>query len=174
MLNLPKKANQQQILIFALDEPRYALYLSAVERVIRAVETTPLPNAPQFVLGVINMQGQVIPVVDIRPCFGMPKRVVTQNDRFILTHTSRRVVALVADSVSEIHELADQDLADADKVIPGAMYIHGLVKVEGDLILLCDIDQFLTFDDEKRIVAAIKEIESKATRKTRRKAKAAV
>ena len=58
-----------QIVVFALDEPRYALPLSAVERVVRAVEITPLPKAPEIVLGVINMQGQVVPAVDIRKRF---------------------------------------------------------------------------------------------------------
>jgi purine-binding chemotaxis protein CheW len=163
------QTDQSQILIFSLDEPRYALYLSAVERVVRAVETTPLPKAPEFILGVINVQGQVIPVVDIRPCFGMPRREVDQNDQFILAHTSRRLVALVADSVVGIHNLAERELVSARQVLPGATYIRGLVKVAGDLVLLCDLDQFLSFDDEKALQVALKGSAVKAASKSRRK-----
>ena len=59
------------ILVFALDEPRYALPLSAVERVVRAVEITPLPNAPAIIQGAINVQGAIIPVVNIRESFSL-------------------------------------------------------------------------------------------------------
>jgi len=168
MLNDLGGMARKQILIFTLGESSFALYLSSVERVVRAVETTPLPKAPEFILGVINMQGKVIPVVDIRPCFGIPRRAVKSDDQFILAHTSRRLVALVADSVIGIHHLAAQELVTAREILPGAAYIHGLAKVEGELILLCDLDQFLSFDDEKKLEAALKEIAAKAGRKTRR------
>jgi purine-binding chemotaxis protein CheW len=171
--NLPEEADRKQILIFSLGETRYALYLAAVERVVQAVEITPLPKAPEFVLGAINMQGQVIPAVDIRPCFGLPRREVNPNDQFILAHTSRRLVALMADSVTGIHDLADHDLVSAEKVLPGAVYIHGLVKMEGDLVLLCDLDQFLSFDDEKKLEAGLEEIGTKAGGNSRGKIKGA-
>ncbi len=148
--------DRQQILVFVLDGPRYALCLSAVERVVRAVEITPLPKAPPLVLGVINVQGQVIPVMDIRPCFGQPAREVHQDDRFILARAPRQLVALVADSVVGIHELAAREMVDTGEVVPGAPYIHGLVKLEGDLILVCDLDQFLSFDFEAKLEAALK------------------
>jgi purine-binding chemotaxis protein CheW len=168
MLDDQAGTDRKQILVFALGERWYGLFLSAVERVVRAVETTPLPKAPEFILGMINMQGQVIPVVDIRPCFGMPRREVTADDQFILAHTARRLVAMVADSVAGIHELAGSELVTAKQVLPGAAYIHGLVKVDGDLILLCDLDQFLSFDDEKKLETVLKESVTKTGRKTRR------
>ncbi|MBE3038763.1 MAG: purine-binding chemotaxis protein CheW [Chloroflexi bacterium] len=173
MLDDQAGTDRKQILVFALGERCYGLFLSAVERVIRAVETTPLPKAPEFILGVINMQGQVIPVVDIRPCFGMARREVESDDQFILAHTRRRLVALVADSVAGIHELTGSELVTAKEILPGAAYIHGLVKVDKDLILLCDLDQFLSFDDEKKLAAALKENANCAIQKPRRKKKEA-
>jgi purine-binding chemotaxis protein CheW len=80
--------------VFTLDERRYALYLPAVERVVPAVEVTPLPNAPEVVLGVINVQGRIIPVINVRKRFGLRERDIEPNDRFILARTSRHVVAL--------------------------------------------------------------------------------
>ncbi|MBF8302857.1 MAG: cheW40H-4 [Candidatus Dadabacteria bacterium] len=58
-----------QLVVLTLDEQRYALHLSAVERIVRVVEVTPLPKAPEIVLGVVNVQGQIIPVINIRKRF---------------------------------------------------------------------------------------------------------
>jgi len=169
MLNDLEEGDRMQILVFALVEPRYALYLSAVERVIQAVEITRLPVEHRFILGVIDMQGQVIPVVDIRPCFGMPAREVNQNDLFILARTSTRLIALVADSVAGIHEMTRQELVTASQLLPGMAYIHSLAKVEGELVLICDLDQFLSREDEKRLEAALKVNSEKAGRRKQRK-----
>ena len=159
-----------QILVFVLDEPRYALPLSAVERVERAVAITPLPLEHRFVRGVINMQGQIIPVVDIRHCFGMPVHEIEETDLFILARTNLRLIALVADSVAGIHEVTSQDLINANQILPGAAFIHGMVKVDGDLILLCDLEQFLSLEDENKLESALKEIAKKTARKKQPKA----
>lgn len=154
-MNNRQPTDSKQILVFTLDEPRYALNLSAAERVVHAVEITVLPKAPEFVLGVINVQGQVIPVVDIRQRLHLPTRELGLDDQFILARTSRRLVALVADSVEGIHELAERELVTAEQVMPGAEYIHGLAKLKDDLVLICDLDQFLSFDGERVLDAAL-------------------
>jgi purine-binding chemotaxis protein CheW len=142
-------ANTNQILLFTLGEPRFALDLAVVERVVQAVEVLPLPKAPPLVLGVINVQGQVIPVVDIRQCFGMPARDITVNDQFILARTSKRRVAVVTDAVSGILDLADGQLVTADQVLPGAAFIRGVAKLDDKLVLICDLDQILSLETER-------------------------
>lgn len=139
------------VVVFTLGELRYALPLSAVERVVRAPEVTPLPKAPEIVLGVINVRGQVIPVVDIRKHLRLPPRELELSDQFIIARTSRRRVALVADSVVGCHELADRELVPVDQVLPGAEYIHSVAKLEGNLVLICDLDQFPPFDEEQML-----------------------
>jgi purine-binding chemotaxis protein CheW len=151
----PQLTDSKQILVFALDEPSYALYLSAVERVVRSVEITHLPKAPRYVLGVINVQGQIIPVVDIRQRLHLPARDLAPDDQFILAHTSRRRVALVVDSVAGTRQLADRELVDAEHVLPGAEYIHGVAKLEDGLVLICDLDQFLSFEEERVLDATL-------------------
>jgi purine-binding chemotaxis protein CheW len=103
--------------MFTLDEPRYALYLSAVERVVRAVEITLLPKAPDIVLGVINWQGKIIPVIDVRKRFRLPEREMDPDDRFIIARAAQRQVALAADSVVGIRELTDQEMVSAKQAI---------------------------------------------------------
>ncbi len=92
-----------QVVIFTLDEQRYALRLSSVERALSAVDITPLPKAPQIVLGIINIQGEIVPVVNMRARFGLPERGMGLSDQIILARTTRRKVALVADERQRRH-----------------------------------------------------------------------
>lgn len=143
------------LLVFTLDEPRYALPLAAVERIVRAVEITPLPKAPEIVLGVINAQGRVIPVVDVRRRFRLPAREMLLEDRFIFVRTPRRLVALVADDVAGIRELAQHELVSAGEVLPFAGYLQGVAKLEDGLVLISDLDAFLSLDEERLLETAI-------------------
>lgn len=145
------------IVVFSLDEPRYALDLSTVERVVRAVEITPLPKAPEIVLGVINLKGQIIPVIDVRKRFRLPEREMSVDDRFIIAGTSRRLVALAADSVAGVRAIENREVVSAEEALPFAAYIQGVAKVEGDLVLIYDLDQFLSLDEERMLDAALSE-----------------
>jgi purine-binding chemotaxis protein CheW len=149
--------NLHHIVVFTLDEPRYALALSAVERVVRAMEITPLPKAPEIVLGVINAQGRIIPVMDVRARFRLPTRAVDCDDRFIIARTSRRSVALVVDGVVGIHALADGELVSALQALPFTEYLHGVAKLDDNLALIYDLEQFLSLDEEYVLDAALRE-----------------
>ena len=86
-------------LVFFLDDQRYALHLPVVESVARMVYITPLPGAPEIVLGVVNLRGKVVPIVNIRQRFDLPKREILLADWLIFAHTTRRLVGLVGNSV---------------------------------------------------------------------------
>src|ERR1700674_4677146 len=92
------------LVAFSLDNHAYALHLPAVERVVRIVEVTRLPDAPGIVAGVVNVGGQVIPVVDIRKRFLLPGRDPDLSDQLIVARTSRRALALIADTVTGVIE----------------------------------------------------------------------
>jgi purine-binding chemotaxis protein CheW len=144
-----------EIVLFSLDEPRYALELSSVERVVRSVEITPLPGAPDIVPGVINFQGRVIPVVDIRKRFNLPVRGIDLNDRFIIARTSRRLIALTVDSVTGVQMIENRELAVAGQDIPFASCIQGAAKVDGDIILIYDLERFLSLDEEQKLSVSL-------------------
>jgi purine-binding chemotaxis protein CheW len=150
-MDMPKLKYDMQIVVFSLDEPRYALDLFAVERVVRAVEITSLPKAPEIVLGVINVIGQVVPVVDVRKRFRLPGREMDLSDRFIIARTSRRFVALVADDVIGVQKLENRQIINAEQDLPFAEYIKGVAKVDGNLILIHDLDRFLSLDEERKL-----------------------
>jgi purine-binding chemotaxis protein CheW len=145
-----------QLLVFALDDRQYALYLPAIERVVHMVEITPLPKAPEIVIGVVNMQGRIIPVVNIRKRFRLPEKETKLSDRLIIARTSTRAVALVTDSVSGIIEYPEQEVIAAEKILPGMEYVEGVVKLKDGIILIHDLDKFLSLEEENIMDDAMK------------------
>ncbi len=156
---------KNQLVVFTLDEQRYALYLPVVERVVSAVEVTPLPQTPDIVFGIINMQGKVIPVVNIRRRFSLPEREIDLSDQFIIANTSRRTVALVVDTVSGVIESAEGKLIISENITPGMEYVDGVIKLEDGLILIHDLDRFLSLEEEKKLDNALKKKEAQRGKK---------
>ncbi|MHB8580263.1 MAG: chemotaxis protein CheW [Ignavibacteriaceae bacterium] len=149
------KKRKIKIVLFSLDEPRYALHLSTVEQVVRAVEITPLPKTPRIVLGVINYYGIIIPVIDIRKRFNLPPRELDLNDLFIIAKTSKRSVVLIVDSVAGVHELDYNNVIYAEEAFPFADYLSGIAKIETNIVLINDLDKFLSLDEEKILDEAL-------------------
>lgn len=146
-----------QYVVFTLDSQRYALHLASVERTVRAVEIIPLPKAPEMVLGVINVQGQIIPVLNIRKRFGLSERELELTDQIIIARTARRSIAFVADSVSGIVERSVAEIIPSEKVIPGLGYLEGVIKLKDGLIFINDIDKFFLPEEEKELDKAIED-----------------
>jgi purine-binding chemotaxis protein CheW len=142
-------AGLNQLVVFSLEGGRYGLALSAVERVVRAVDITALPKAPDIVSGVINLQGRIIPVVDVRKRFRLPERPLDLRDQLIVAHTSRRAVALVVDAVAGIVECPERDVIAAEGIFPDIGHVEGIVKTKDGMVLIHDLDQFLTLEEEQ-------------------------
>jgi purine-binding chemotaxis protein CheW len=146
----------KQLVVFALDEQRFALALASVERVARVVAFTSLPKAPAIVLGVINAWGDIVPVFDLRQRFRLPRREVNLSDQLIIARTSRQRVALVADAVSGVVEVPQEEIIAAEKIFPEIEYVQGVVKLQDGLVLIHDLDKFLSPREEKILDEALK------------------
>jgi len=144
-----------QLVVFILDDRKFALPLSQVERVISAIEITPLPRAPEIVMGIVNIQGRVIPVVNMRRRFHLPEREINLNDKLMLSQTSRMAVGIMADAVGGVVECAGQEVIVPEKIVPGMEYVEGVVKLEGGLTLIHNIDKFLSLGEEKTLYDAM-------------------
>lgn len=159
MMDLPEITTvQNKIVIFTLGEPRCALPLARVKKVIRAVEISPLPGAPEIILGVINVAGTLIPIIDVRRRFRFAERELSIDDRYIIAETASRLVALVVDGVDEISELSDEELVSAKQELPFAEHLKGVAKIKGNLIMIYDLDQFLSLDEEQALSSAISSV----------------
>lgn len=147
--------DRQKIVLFTLDEPRYALSVSDVVRVVRAVEITPLPKAPDVVLGVINFHGEIIPVIDIRKRFQLPQRDMQLEDQFIIAQTSQRLVAIIVDSVNGVHQLEHHQVVQAGESFPYTEYLSGITSIDHTIILVNDLEKFISIEEEQYLKEAI-------------------
>lgn len=141
--------------VLKLDEMRIALPLECVVRIIRAVHITALPAAPDIVLGVVNVAGRVIPAVNLRRRFRLPERDIRLTDRLVIVRTSKREVAFMADNASGVFEYAEPDIVHAETILPGLEYIDGIMKFNDSLILIHNLERFLSLEEEVSLDQAI-------------------
>jgi purine-binding chemotaxis protein CheW len=155
-MNDSLQTTTDQILVFTLDELAYALPLPTVVKVIHAIEIRHLPKAPDIITGIINVKGRIIPVADIRKRFGLVARDIDPDDRLIIADTGKRQVAILVDNVTGIRDLSPRQLAVAKEILPFAEHIRRVAKVDGGLILIYDLNRFLSLDEEKDMEQALK------------------
>lgn len=141
----------EQYTTFMLDEQNYALRLSSVQRVVHAVEVTPLPKAPDTILGIINVQGQVIPVFDTRKRFGLPEKELGIRDQLIIARTSKRTVALLVDSTGGVIECSGQEVISDETILPSMEYVEGVIKLKDGMIIIHNLDSFLSLEEEEKL-----------------------
>lgn len=143
------------VVIFTLEERRYGLHLRSVERVLPALEVVPLPKAPEIVTGVINLGGRIVPAINVRRRFRLPEREIDVSHKLLVAETAKRPVALIVDSAPGIVNLAPEQLAKADEILPGLEYLEGVAQLEDGLVLIHDLDKFLSLDEEKALGSAL-------------------
>ena len=148
----------QWLVIFAIDDQRYALYLSAVDRVIPAIEIVHLPEAPDIVVGLINLQGRIIPVVDIRKRFGLPARELMHTDQFIISRTMNKSIAIIADKVHGVIEFSADTQVQVNTIIHGLNYVEGIVKLDDGVVLIHDLDKFLSLEERHKLDQALDQV----------------
>ncbi len=150
-MNAASKEENQTIVLFNLDGQHYGLYLAAVDRVVPVVEIASLPKAPDIVLGVVNFHGEIIPVINVRKRFNLPIRALELNDQLIIARTSKRLVALVVDSVLGVQELRNSQLVNIEESFRYTNYLAGIAKVDDDIVLIHDLEKFLSLDEQQQI-----------------------
>jgi purine-binding chemotaxis protein CheW len=144
------------LVVFRLDAQRYALPLMDVERIVRAVALTALPQAPAIVLGVIDVAGQVLPVLDLRRRFGLPKKEIDPTSQFLIARTSRRAVVLVVDEAQEVAAWTDADVVvESARIVPGLAHVRGVARLGDGLVLIHDLENFLSLDETQALDEAL-------------------
>ena len=144
-----------RLVVFTLDGGRYAAFLEAVERAVGMVEITPLPEAPPIVVGVINLHGELVAVVDPRVRFGMAPRCIALSDQLLIARTPNRRVALRVDAVAGVSEVQQDHITAPETLAPGTRYVAGVAKLADGLMLIHDMQGFLSFEEEQRLDQAL-------------------
>ena len=133
-----KKPNQY--VVFTIDRHRFALRLSDVGRIVRMVELTAVPDGPAFLAGMINVQGELLPVVNTRRRFRLREREPSINDQLIIATARGRAVALIVDTVIGVIEECEGGITASGNVVPGVELVDGMLNTEDGIVLLHDPD----------------------------------
>ena len=138
-----------QLVTFKVCDEEFSVDILKVQEIIRMSEITRVPNAPEFVEGVINLRGKVIPVIDLRKRFSLPYKERDDESRIIVVESDNRVVGLIVDGVSEVLRLPASSVEPPPDVLSSVNpeYIHGIGKIDTRLVILLDLERVLSKDE---------------------------
>lgn len=146
-------SDANQYLTFIMANEEYGVDILCVQEIRGWEQATPLPNAPKHIKGVINLRGTIVPIIDLRQCFGLPAIDYTAITVVIVLKVQHdgvsRIIGIVVDGVSDVYSLADKDLRQAPDLghAVDMHFIKGLVGIDNKMVILLNIDQLLNLDD---------------------------
>ena len=149
---------ERQMVVFNLGAEVYGLDVTAVREIIRVPEITRLPNAPEFVAGVINVRGRLIPVMDLHRRFKIAAAGQTGNSRIVVVNVEGELTGVLVDAVTEVLRVSEQAIEPPSAVATtdDSRYIRGIVNLEERLIILLDANNILSQKEQ----AALSEAEA--------------
>jgi len=138
-----------QWVTFRLDDEKYGIRVMQVQEVLRMTEIAPVPGAPEYVLGIINLRGNVVTVIDSRKRFGLAEAEIDDSTRIVIIEADKHVVGILVDSVAEVVDLRTSEIDAAPNVgnDDSSKYIQGVHSRDNELLILVDVNKLLT-DDE--------------------------
>jgi purine-binding chemotaxis protein CheW len=142
-----------QVVSFHLDREEYGVDISQVQEIIRLVDITHVPRAPHFIDGVINLRGQLIPIIDLRTRFEMPRIEPTKSTRIVVTELAGKRVGIVVDRVSEVVNIPIENIEAAPEIVAGAgtEYIRNVGKLGDRLIIMLDLAMVVTPQEKRQL-----------------------
>jgi len=155
--NIHKKDDSLlQLVTFNISQEEFGIDILKVQEIIRTMEITKLPRAPEFVEGVINLRGKVIPIIDLRGRFGMDSRNHDSQTRIIVVELNQVIVGFVVDSVSEVLRIPADTVVPPPSIVSGvdSEYISGVGKLDDRLLILIDLEKLLSPEEHEAISVA--------------------
>ncbi|MHC1789390.1 chemotaxis protein CheW [Solidesulfovibrio sp.] len=142
-----------QLVTFSIGEEEFGVDILSVQEIIRMMDITKVPRAPDFVEGVINLRGKVIPIIDLRRRFGLSTRDHDKHTRIIVIEINNMIVGFVVDSVSEVLRIPASTVEPPPPVVSGleSEYISGVGKLEDRLLILLDLNKLLSGEERNML-----------------------
>lgn len=151
-----KPTAELQLVLFDLASEHYAVSSQCVREIIRMQSITRVPGALEFVEGVTNLRGKVVPVIDLRKRLALPAGGETKDMRIVVLEVGSEYVGLIVDGVSEVLRVPYSLIEPPSEVVhgPDTDYILGIAKLESKLVILLDADRLLSMDEKQTVSAA--------------------
>lgn len=146
-------AKGNQFVVFGVGKELYGVSIESVYEIVRVPEVTEIPDAPEFLEGVINLRGKIVPVIDLRKRLRLEGIGKTKATRVLIAEHGNNIAGLLVDSVSEVLKIQPDAVEQPPEMISaiGVEYITGVAKVDERLIILLDTKKILSVEDMKRI-----------------------
>jgi purine-binding chemotaxis protein CheW len=140
--------SEEHVVIFQLANERYAIDIRAVQEIVRMQTITPVPEAANWVEGVTNLRGRVVPVLDLRRRCGVPSAEHTPDTRIMVVCVEDGLVGLIVDGVSEVFRIPGAQIEEPGKLVrmAGNGYLRGIAKLENGLVSLLALDGLIPAD----------------------------
>lgn len=141
-------SGERQYITFRLEED-YGIELTRIKEIIRHQELTVIPEAPAFILGILNLRGTAVPVINARTLFQLPDKVINEFSVIIVMEVLGRLVGLLVDAVSDMVSIKDTDITAPPKFSErkGTKYIKGMVQKEKKFIMILEVGKLFSNDE---------------------------
>ncbi|MCL4539150.1 MAG: chemotaxis protein CheW [Bacteroidetes bacterium] len=142
-----------QLVSFVVEDEEFGVDILKVQEIIRTVDITRVPKSPEFVEGVINLRGKIVPVIDLRIRFGIAKRERDNETRIIVVELSDRVVGFLVDKVKEVIRVEKNIIEPPPELTTSisSNYITGVAKLQDRLLILLDLDKVLSGEEQEHL-----------------------
>ena len=148
------KQQEIKILIFSINNEHYATSIMEVERILDYEKSTKIPDSPDFVEGVINYEGGILPVITLAKRFNLPKAEIGAESKIIVAKQEHSKIGIIVDFVSEVKDVNVDNIEDSPEIISGISrrYIKGLIKIDGRIIIYLNLEGILTEEEKNEIL----------------------
>ncbi|HLQ00613.1 MAG TPA: chemotaxis protein CheW [Candidatus Limnocylindria bacterium] len=149
-----------QIVGFRIGDETYGVRISAVREIVRVPAITAVPNAPDYIEGVINLRGKIIPVMDLRKRFGIKNVEPNKKNRILVVELENKVLGLIVNSASEVLKIPPSDIEMPNTMFQEGevSYVTGVGKLNGRLVILLDIGKLLQRGEPRRLEQAVEPV----------------
>jgi purine-binding chemotaxis protein CheW len=154
-----EKKREYQLVVFKIGNEEFGVDIAQVREIVRLIEITYMPKAPEFIEGVVNLRGQIVAIIDLAKRLGIPSRPRGDVTRIIVVEIGENTVGMIVDSVSEVLRLSSEDIEEVPGLIETEVpehYIRGVGKLPDRLLVLIDLSRVLTHEEIKHVERHIK------------------
>jgi purine-binding chemotaxis protein CheW len=153
MADVEKVTEELQMVVFALENSYYGVHILQVQEIIKMQEITKLPNTPDFIEGIVNLRGKIIPVMDLRKKFKLVGVVPDANWKILILKIEEMQFGVMVDNISEVEKIPVSIIEPPPKIVSGIKgeYISGIAKTDKRLLILLDIAKILSDEEQSAL-----------------------
>jgi purine-binding chemotaxis protein CheW len=146
--------DELQVVVFILDKNYYGVHILQVQEIIKMTEVTKLPNTPDFIEGIVNLRGKIVPIMDLRKRFGLQEAATNENSKILILKLEEVQFGIIVDEISEVEKVPVSLIENPPKVVSGVRgeFISGIAKNNDRLLILLDIEKILTLEEKEIIL----------------------